>query len=127
MMVDLAKNYNNGPLTIGKIAENQGISRNYLEQIIIPLTKAKYVKGIRGPKGGHVLAKPPERITMGEIIELLENTMDITVCRKNPDKCNKSRYCKIRDALLDANKAMLDKLNAVTLFDIANSNNKCNS
>ncbi|MFC1580522.1 RrF2 family transcriptional regulator [Thermodesulfobacteriota bacterium] len=118
MMVDLAQNYQNGPLSITDIAKSQNISSKYLEQIIIPLKKAKYVESVRGPKGGHLLAKPPEKVSVGEIIDLLEKTMDITVCEKNPDKCNRSKLCMIRGVLFEANKAMLDKLNSITLSDV---------
>jgi len=118
MMVDLAQNYHNGPLSISEIAKSQGISRKYLEQIVIPLKKAKYVESIRGPKGGHMLAKSPEKISVGEIVELLEPTMDITACAKNPDNCNRSKLCMIRGVLFEANKAMLDKLNSITLSDV---------
>ena len=72
MLLDMAQHYNQGPVQVGDIAKRQGISVKYLEQIIIPLKRAGYVKSARGPKGGHALARRPEEITVGEIVALLE-------------------------------------------------------
>ena len=72
LMLDLAEHYLKGPIHLKAIALQQGISVKYLEQIIIPLKKAKYIQSVRGPKGGHILAKPPSEISIGEIVALLE-------------------------------------------------------
>ena len=61
LMLDMAQHYQEGPIHLATVAKRQGISVKYLEQIIIPLKKANYVKSVRGPKGGHTLAKPPHR------------------------------------------------------------------
>ena len=71
-MLDMAEHYHDGPIHLVTIAKRQGISVKYLEQIIIPLKKADYIQSVRGPKGGHALARPPEEITVGEIVALLE-------------------------------------------------------
>ncbi len=74
----------NGPIHLANVAKRQGISVKYLEQIIIPLKKANYIQSVRGPKGGHILAKPPEEITMGEIVALLEDGASLAACSDNP-------------------------------------------
>ena len=56
MMVDLAQNYAKGPIRLSSIAGREGLSRKYLEQLIIPLKKVGFIKSVRGPKGGHMLA-----------------------------------------------------------------------
>ena len=96
MMLDLAQHYGESPVQIGEIARRQDISVKYLEQLIIPLKKAKYIKSIRGPKGGHVLAKPPEEITVGEIVELLEGGINLSDCIENPETCARSNICLTR-------------------------------
>ena len=73
LMLELAEHFHDGPVNLSTVARHQGISVKYLEQIIIPLKRANYVKSVRGPKGGHSLAKPPEAITIGEIVALLED------------------------------------------------------
>ena len=85
LMLDMAQHYLQGPIHLATIAMRQGISVKYLEQIIIPLKKAKYIQSVRGPKGGHILAKPPAEITIGEIVALLEDSASLAECSDNPD------------------------------------------
>lgn len=118
MMVDLAQHYDEGPVQIGDIAKRQDISVKYLEQLIIPLKKADYVKSVRGPKGGHMLAKPPDKITVGKIVELLEGGIDLTQCIENPDICDRSETCLTRNIWESATRAMDKKLNSITLSHI---------
>ena len=75
MMLDLAQHYKDGPVQIGQIAKRQDISVKYLEQLIIPLKKVNFIKSTRGPKGGHMLAKSPKEITIGQIDEVLKDMM----------------------------------------------------
>jgi Rrf2 family protein len=118
MMVDLAEHYDEGPVHIGDISKRQDISVKYLEQLIIPLKKGEFIKSIRGPKGGHMLAKSPEKITIGEIVRLLEGGIDLTGCVGNPDECRRSSGCPTRSVWEEASKAMYDKLNSVTLKEM---------
>lgn len=115
MMLDLALHNDESPVQIGAIAKRQDISVKYLEQLIIPLKKANYIKSVRGPKGGHMLAIPPEKITVGEIVRILEGGIDLTDCIGNPDTCPRSGYCVTRDIWAEASQAMFDKLNSITL------------
>ena len=96
LMLDLAEHYQQGPLHLNTIALQQGISVKYLEQIIIPLKKAKYIQSVRGPKGGHILAKPPAEITIGEIVALLEEGASLAECSDNPRVCERSSICQTR-------------------------------
>jgi len=115
MMLDLAQHYDEGPIQIRGIAKREDISVKYLEQLIIPLKKVNFIKSIRGPKGGHMLAKPPEEITVGEIVKVLEGGIDLSDCIENPDECNRSSFCLTRGIWEEATKAMYDKLNSITL------------
>ena len=122
MMLDLAQHYGESPIQIGEIARRQDISVKYLEQLIIPLKKADYIKSVRGPKGGHMLAKPPEEISVGEIVELLEGGINLTNCIENPDTCDRSETCLTRGIWETATKAMHQKLNSITLSDMVKGN-----
>jgi len=118
LLLDMAENYDNGPIHLIKIAQRQGISVKYLEQIIIPLKKAHYVKSVRGPKGGHILAKPPEEITVGEIVALLENGPSLTECSYNEAVCARSETCPTRHIWREAAQAMFGRLESITLADL---------
>jgi Rrf2 family protein len=118
LMLDMAQHYNQGPVQLGDIAKRQNISVKYLEQIIIPLKKAHYVKSVRGPKGGHGLTRPPEEITVGEIVALLEEGDSLTECTEHAEVCERSPICPTRLIWQEAAKAMFDKLNTITLADL---------
>jgi Rrf2 family iron-sulfur cluster assembly transcriptional regulator len=118
LMADLAGHFNKGPVQLGEIARRQGISIKYLEQLIIPLKKAKWVKSVRGPKGGHMLAVSPASITVGEIVEVLENGISLTRCIENPKICDRYNACQIRDVWKSATQAMSHKLHSIKLSEI---------
>ena len=118
LMLDMAQHYGDGPVHLGTVARRQGISVKYLEQIIIPLKKANYIQSVRGPKGGHQLAKPPEEITVGEIVALLEEGTTLAECGDNPLSCERSPDCATRTIWQEAAQAMFDKLQSITLADL---------
>jgi Rrf2 family iron-sulfur cluster assembly transcriptional regulator len=119
LLLDMAQHYDQGPIQLGDIAKRQDISVKYLEQIIIPLKKANYVLSVRGPKGGHFLAKPPEDITLGEIVALLEEGLSLVECSEHAEVCRRSATCPTRPIWKEAAQAMFDKLDAITLADLA--------
>ena len=118
MMLDIAQHYDAGPVQIGDIARRQDISVKYLEQLVIPLKKADYVKSVRGPKGGYMLARHPKEITVGEIVKVLEGGVNLSDCIENPDLCEKSTDCLTRGLWEEATKAVYDTLNSVTLSEM---------
>jgi Rrf2 family protein len=117
-MLDMAQHYEEGPIQLGTIAKRQDIPVKYLEQIIIPLKKANYVKSSRGYKGGHMLAKPPGEITVGEIVVLMEGGLKLTVCTEDPASCGRSGTCLTRLLWKEATEAMYEKLKSITLSDL---------
>ncbi|MFH1242292.1 MAG: Rrf2 family transcriptional regulator [Pseudomonadota bacterium] len=121
MMVDLAQHYEEGPIQIGDISKRQDISVKYLEQLIIPLKKASYIISVRGPKGGHMLARSPKEITVGELVRVLEGGIELSECIENPDACEKVERCLTRDVWEKATKAMYEKLNSTTLSSLIES------
>ena len=123
MLLDLALHSGEGPVRLGDIAERQCIAVKYLEQIIIPLKKANYVLSVRGPKGGHMLAKPPEEITVGEIVALLEGGLKLTGCVLKPAVCDRSNYCVTRFIWKEATEAIRERLDAITLRELVNRSN----
>lgn len=118
MMLELARQFNNGPVQIGDIAKKQNISVKYLEQLIIPLKQTGLINSFRGPRGGHVLAKSPAEITIGEIVRILEGGIDLTECLSNPDYCEKSKDCSTRDVWEEATRAMYEKLDSISLSNM---------
>ncbi len=71
-LFDLAQHYGEGPIQSEAIASRQGIPVNYLNQLLITLRRAGLVESLRGPQGGHLLARSPETITLLEVLTVLE-------------------------------------------------------
>jgi len=118
LMLEMARHYHEGPLQLGDIAKRQEVSVKYLEQIIIPLKKAHYIESVRGRKGGHILARPPEEITVGEIVALLEQGNGLVECAADTTICQRADTCPTRLLWKEAHDAMFDRLKAVTLADL---------
>jgi Rrf2 family transcriptional regulator, cysteine metabolism repressor len=71
-LLELAQRRGQGPIQSRDIAERQGIPDAYLNQLLLTLRKAGIVQSVRGPAGGHLLAKAPEGISMAEVVGALE-------------------------------------------------------
>ncbi len=123
ILVDLAHHNDQGPVQIGEISKRQDISVKYLEQLIRPLKQADLVNSVRGPKGGHLLAKKPEEITLGQIVRLFEGQSDLVECISRPEKCFMSDDCRVRLAWQDATRVLYEKLDATTIADLMQANN----
>ncbi|MFA5780325.1 MAG: Rrf2 family transcriptional regulator [Elusimicrobiota bacterium] len=103
ILLDLSLNYpdkgiginSKGLVQIKEISKRQDIPVKYLEQIILILKGAGYVRSKRGPVGGVYLAKPPEKIKVGEIVRLMEGSTSPISCvsRTATSKCSFFRRC----------------------------------
>ena len=119
LLLDMAQHYNQGPIQLGDIAKRQDISVKYLEQIIIPLKKGHLIETVRGPKGGHFLARPPEEITVAEIVALLEEGLGLVQCTEHAEVCGRADTCPTRLIWKEASQAMFNTLKSFTLADLA--------
>ena len=118
LVLDMARHYNQGPIRLNDIARRQDISIKYLEHLIRPLKKAAYVKSVRGPKGGHYLATPPEEISVGDIVSILEGGIELTACTIDPQVCERSDECATRFVWYEATQAMYQRLAQITISDL---------
>jgi Rrf2 family protein len=111
-VLDLAVNAEEEAVALSQIAERQGISMNYLEQLIAKLKKAGIVNGIRGAQGGYKLALPAEKISIGDILRALEGDLNPVDCSEvitGESSCSNSDLCvtkyvwkRISDSINDA-------------------------
>src|SRR6266540_5283919 len=74
-LFDLTQRYGAGPVQSHEIHQRQGIDENYLNQILISLRKAGLIESVRGPQGGHRLARPPAQIDLLEVLVSLEGPL----------------------------------------------------
>lgn len=96
LMIELAKFYGSGPMSIARISQYQDIPIKYLEQLIIPLKKSGMIKSVRGPKGGHMLSRSPESINLWDILVLLETKMTFVDCVNDEAVCPNTGDCPVR-------------------------------
>ncbi|XJZ26328.1 cysteine metabolism transcriptional regulator CymR [Bacillota bacterium Lsc_1132] len=113
IMIELAKNYGEGPLSLKAIAQSNDLSEHYLEQLIAPLRNAGLVKSIRGAYGGYILSKLPSKITAGDVIRILEGPITPVEGIEDEEPAKRELWIRIRDAI----KGVLDN---TTLEDLAN-------
>jgi Rrf2 family protein len=119
LILDLAVNAQKAPVPLSDISRRQNISFKYLEQLVRKLKLAGLVKSHRGPYGGHMLAKTPNDIKVGDIVRALEKTTAITDCAESPDKrcgiCDRASGCLSRWVWVEAGKAMFERLDEITI------------
>ena len=121
LMLDLALNDPDQYVTIKSISERQDISNKYLEQIITALSRAGYVKSIRGAQGGYKLARPAEEYTVGMVLRLIEGSLAPVACMDDtPNKCPRSNDCVTLDVWKKLNDAINDVVDNITLADLVN-------
>ncbi|MCD6080111.1 MAG: hypothetical protein DRP73_02280 [Candidatus Omnitrophota bacterium] len=118
MMLELGVNYGKGPTYLREVAEKEDISEKYLSQLVLPLKSANLITAERGIKGGYILKKSPENITLREIVEALEGKLSIVPCINEPALCNRVSLCVTRDVWKKVEEAIISTLEKITLQDL---------
>lgn len=119
LMIDLATNDTGEPIRVKEVAERQGISDKYLEQIISILNKAGFVKSVRGPQGGYILKKKPEDYTVGMILRLTEGSLAPVACVEEEETdCDRQGGCVTYLLWKKISDAISGVVDTVTLQDL---------
>lgn len=118
MMLDLAAHHDQGPTPLREIAKRQDLSVKYLEQLIIPLKAAGYIRSVRGARGGYTLARKPDKISVGQIIKVLEGGLSLVDCVEDPKMCEREKNCPTRDIWLRMSERLMEELSSLTLSDV---------
>lgn len=119
LMIDLALHSESGYVPIKAIAERQDISDKYLEQIISVLSRAGYVRSVRGAGGGYKLADTPDKYTVGMILRLTEGSLAPVVCLEpeiNP--CERKDKCPTLFVWQRIYNAVNDVVDNITLAEL---------
>lgn len=118
-LVDIAMHHTEGPVHIGLLAQRLGISKNFLENLMLILKRKGLVIPSRGPRGGYSLARHPVDISLSEVFSALEGSEPLVCCTNCPSNCPYSDYCTSRDLLKFLSEAMVSALSSVTLESMA--------
>ncbi len=116
-MLDLALHYENGPITLADIAQRQGISLSYLEQLFSRLRRKTLVTSVRGPGGGYRLGRDAKEIYIGEVIQAVDENMDTTRCG-GAHNCQENERCLTHDLWQDLSGQIYTYLNKISLQDM---------
>jgi len=117
--IDLACNYGSGPISAREIAERRGIPPRFLEQLFVSLRRAELVKAVRGAKGGFVLSRDPQEITVLDVVEALEGPLASSMCdQAREEVCVKSSSCAAAPVWARATSALRDVFATTTLASL---------
>lgn len=111
IMMELSAKFGEGPISLKSIAEKNGLSEHYLEQLIAPLRNAGLVKSVRGAYGGYILSKEPETISAGDVIRILEGPISPVDFTEEDDPAKRDLWLRIRDSIAQV-------LDSTTLTDL---------
>lgn len=121
-MFELTLNRGQGPIPLKMIAENQGLSEHYLEQLIAPLRKAGLVKSVRGAYGGYLLAQEPKDISVGDILRVLEGPLAPSDCALDDDHvtehCGRAQGCMARNVWIRVRESIQEVVDSISMEDL---------
>jgi Rrf2 family iron-sulfur cluster assembly transcriptional regulator len=116
-MLDLAIHHGNGPIALADIAQRQGISLSYLEQLFSRLRRRSLVSSVRGPGGGYNLARKASEIHVAEVISAVDENVDTTRCA-GAHNCQDSGPCLTHDLWQDLSTRIYEYLDRISLQDL---------
>ncbi len=120
VLLDLTLHNTGEYIKVKQIAERQGISEKYLEQIIAILNRAGYVKSTRGAQGGYRINGKPESYTVGMVLRLTEGSLSPVACLDDEvNECERCDTCETLNVWKDLNDAINKVVDGVTIADLA--------
>ncbi len=120
-MLELALHHPDGPLHIRTISAAQDIPERFLEQILLLLKRAGYLRSKKGPNGGYFLAKPPEEISVAEIIRVMDGPLAPIDCVSVTahEVCPREKFCGLRWLWKECRDVLAEILERTTFGDLA--------
>ncbi|MDA3797712.1 MAG: Rrf2 family transcriptional regulator [Kiritimatiellae bacterium] len=124
LMFELALGYGTGAVQLQDIAKNQNISEKYLGKLMIQLKKAKLVDSIRGAHGGYILQREPSKITMLDIVKVMEGDLSIVDCTSDGADCCRAHDCPSKSVWCGLSNVIKNYLEGIKLSDLVDKYNK---
>jgi len=117
-MVDIGEHHGEGPVSLRELAERQGVSMKYMEQIVPSLKASGLVRSARGAQGGYVLAKEPHKISLHDIVHALVGSWSLVDCLDDDNLCDRAQECVTYEIWNDIQTAIYKILDSTTLADM---------
>jgi len=130
LMVDLARHFGGGSVSLHAVAEREQLPEAYLEQLVAVLRRAGLVNGKRGAGGGYTLAREPGQITAGDVVRALEGPIEPQVCTAEGDpvlNCVREQGCGTRLVWLKLQSTIATALDGMTLAELARQTQQQNA
>jgi Rrf2 family protein len=118
-MLALAGSEDAAPTTVREIAADMDIPVGFLPRVMADLSRAGLVTSTIGRTGGYALARPPDRISLLEVIEAVEGDSRRTRCVLRGGPCGRDGHCQVHDVFFAAQDAMLARLARASLAEVA--------
>lgn len=117
-MFQLALEFGDEPISLKYIAEKQGLSENYLEQLFSSLKKDGLIQSVRGAQGGYMLTRKPSEITVGQILRSLEGHLAPADCVLHDIDCSKEDNCATKLVMVKIKESIDSVVDSITLEDM---------
>ena len=118
-ILDLAVHYGGGPVSMHELAKRQDMPLKFVEQILLSLKRAGFVKSRRGNVGGYLLARHPSQITVGEVVRYIDGPLEPIACTDERYKdCRDTVRCAFRSIWQEVGRETARIVDAVTFEDL---------
>ena len=115
ILLDVALHQEDGPVALSDVSSRQAISHKYLWQVINPLKSAGFLTATRGVKGGYVLARSPDKISIRDIVDILEGPISLAGPSKHVDQ---GVVRTTRETWLEIENKLNAIMSSITLADL---------
>ncbi len=123
LMVELARHFGDGPVSLSEMADHESLPRPYLEQLVVNLREAGLVTSTRGARGGYELSRSPLDIRMSQVVEALEGPIAPMICASedplHAGVCDRTDYCNVNRLWVRVRDAVVEALDSMTLAELA--------
>ena len=114
----IADAYGSAPISINSISETEEISGKYLEQVVSPLRRAGLVVSHKGVKGGYSLSRPPQEVTLLDVINALDVHPELVECVRQPEICDRAPECVAHQIWCMLDSRLREFWRGITLADL---------
>jgi Rrf2 family protein len=118
-MVELALQAGDPSVSSREVGARQKISPKYVGQLLAQLRASGLVRSVRGQGGGFQLARPPEKVTLLDVVQAFEGSLAPVPCVDDPAVCPRSNRCATRDLWCELKESLEKPLRRTTLADLA--------
>jgi len=117
----LVEYFGRGPIPIRELSRRNDVPKKFLEQILLAMKKRGWVESLPGLRGGYVLAKKPDKITLGEVVRHFDGILAPIACVSTSayKRCSQEPVCRFRRVFLNARNYVATLLDHATLADVA--------